>query len=495
MLGRRESLSLDKGECLALAELELDDDDDDDDGGGGESEEQEVWDIVGVDGGGGAMVGGGEVSRLEDGFIRGLLRTHNSSSEICRSVLNTGMFAFLCEEDIKEASLVCKLWFAEANSVNTMQQRYPIRLNRFSMDQRRWIWKCVLTGEDRYELHSEGREMIEDVRIRRVSRDLEVSFESQLGAMLNNHDEILRDISRTFPKLKEFQKHENQNKMLEILFKISFALPEVGYCQGMNYLVGIFLYALDFNVDQVFSSVMSILIKWDYQQIYNKELAKLREMCFVFNELIKEYLPEIHRNIFSRENEIEVTPELFAIQWFLTLFTYDIADTEYAANSLLILDNIVIHDPNKSLNTTVYKIALSLLCIIFKDTNLENFSLHNNVLEFVRSRSKEILMNINEIGTLLDMSRDLEVSEIILQKIYTRYKTMIELKQGDKKDNGEKKESYMGEVPRANRFRIADILRDPKPSESSSLLKRFILVNRYGDLDEYPSSFHPYFSI
>lgn len=400
-------------------------------------------------------------------------------------MLNTGLFAFLEEDDIKEASFVCKLWFAEANSIETLQERYPIKLNKFSTSKRMWIWKCVLVGEDKYELYGDDRRRLESFRIRRESRGLEVSFESRLDAMLSNHEEILRDISRTFPKLKEFQVYENQNKMVEVLFKISYALPDVGYCQGMNYLVGIFLYALDFNVDQVYSSVMSILINWDYQEIYNKELIKLREMCFVFNELIKEYLPEIYDKVFSKENEIEIRSELFAIQWFLTLFTYDIADTEYAANSILILDNIIIHDPNKSFNTTVYKIALSLLFTIFKDFNFEKLDFSHNVLEFVRLRSKEILMNINEIDTLLDLSRDLKVSEIMIQKIYTRYKQSVE----QSEDLGEEK------LNKAQKSSFASLFNNPKFSESSSLLKRFVVINRYEDLDEFSSSFHPYFNI
>ncbi|OII72217.1 uncharacterized protein cubi_01550 [Cryptosporidium ubiquitum] len=437
----------------------------------------------------------GGINQLEDGFIRKLLIKHNNS---CRSILNTGLFGFLKEEEIKEASLVCKLWFAEANSIKTLQERYPIQLNKFSKSQRKWIWKCILIGEDKYKLCIEDEKKIEEIRIKKKSKDIFISFESELDCILSNHDEILRDISRTFPKLKEFQIYENQNKMIEILFKISYALPNVGYCQGMNYLVGIFLYALDFNVDQVYSSVMSILINWEYQEIYNKGLIKLKEMCFVFNELIKEYLPEIYDNIFSKkENEIEITPEFFAIQWFLTLFTYDIADTEYAINSIFILDNIIIHDPSKNFNITVYKIALSLLCIIFKDYNFKKLDLNTHILEYVRIRSKEILMNINEIDTLLDMSRDLKVSEFIIQKIYIKYKKNTELNDNLNKIVGESGDDYNIEkkIIEGNQNDNSSISNYLKFSESSSLLKRYTVINRFEDLDEFPSSFHPYFNI
>ncbi|KAH8583283.1 TBC domain-containing [Cryptosporidium sp. chipmunk genotype I] len=435
-----------------------------------------------------------KTNQLRDGFIRNLLISHNN-----RSVLNTGLFVFLDEDDIKEASLVCKLWLAEANSIKTLQERYPIQLNRFSKNQRKWIWKCILIGEDKYQLCIEDEKKIEEIRLKKETKDeFGLSCESQLDTMLNYHDEILRDISRTFPKLKEFQIYENQNKMVEILFKISYALPNVGYCQGMNYLVGIFLYALDFNVEQVYSSVMSILINWEYQEIYNKGLIKLREMCFVFNELIKEYLPEIYNNIFNnKENEIEITPELFAIQWFLTLFTYDIADTEYAINSILILDNIIIHDPSRNFNITVYKIALSLLRIIFKDYKFEKFNLNTHILEFVRIRSKEILMNINEIDTLLNMSRDLKVPEFIIQKMYIKYKNLELNRDFNTINGGFEDRNEINIEKESQRSNIVNIFNHSKFKEfsSSSLLKRYTVISRFEDLDEFPSSFHPYFNI
>ncbi|KAF7458098.1 TBC domain-containing protein [Cryptosporidium felis] len=433
-------------------------------------------------------------SIVKKGFIRKLLIRHNNS-EKCVSVLNTGFFNFLDDKDLLEASLVCKLWFAEANSVGSLQERYPIRLNAFTRTKRKWIWRCILTGEDRYELETRDEQVHVDRILRLVREGESSSLHNELQlAMLSYHDEIYRDIKRTFPKLRQFQQSENQQKMLRVLLRISYSLPNVGYCQGMNYLVGIFLLALDFEEEDVYSSVMSVLVNWEYQEIYNKGLVKLREMCFVFNELIRECLPNIYERFFiKRENEVEITSELFAIQWFLTLFTYDIADTEHALNSMLILDNIVIHEPNDGFNLTVYKIALALFSAIFQDSNSEETDFSTSILEFIRIRSKEILTSTKNIGTLLDLSREFAISERTLQGIYLKYRSRGEL-QGDGTTEAGKASKEAGKPGGgAGKAGLGASLIDPK---------KLLLVQhdheaigaRLDEMDEF-SPFHPYFNI
>ncbi|KAH8738838.1 hypothetical protein FG386_002293 [Cryptosporidium ryanae] len=360
-------------------------------------------------------------------------------------------------------------------------------INYFHNKKRSWIWGCVLFGEDNYVMDPGEDEMFRYLRI----EDQLSSVYDKMG-ITEYYDEIMRDVSRTFPKLGDFQKKENQTKMLRILFKISYALPEVGYCQGMNYLVGILLYAFNFNVEQVYSSIMSILIKWEYKDIYNKELTKLREMCFVFNELIKEYLPHVYNQIFYNKYEVnaenKITSELFAIQWFLTLFIYDIADTDYAINSVYILDNIIIHNTNRNLNVNVYKIAISLLSKIFKDFDLGSDVEIIHILEFIRRRSKYILTTPLEIEKLLKESRDLLLSEALLQKIQIKYKRLnIDV---INEDNNHSTSVVNGENGKAKDM-VSKLLRKYKLFNQNNN-KNGIYIN---DNDGVPSPFHPYFSI
>ncbi|KAK6590040.1 hypothetical protein RS030_192891 [Cryptosporidium xiaoi] len=384
--------------------------------------------------------------------------------------------------------MVCKLWFAEANSVKSYQKRYPVGINYFNNKKRSWIWRCVLFGEDKYIMDPNEDEMFKYLKI-----EDELSSVYERMGITEYYDEIIRDVSRTFPKLRDFQKKENQTKMLRTLFKISYAFPEVGYCQGMNYLVGILLYAFDFNVEQVYSSIISILIKWEYEDIYNKDLTKLKEMCFIFNELIKEYLPELYNQVFYNKYEVnaenKITSELFAIQWFLTLFIYDIADTDYAINSVYILDNIIIHDTNCNFNINVYKIAISLLSRIFKDFKLGNDVEIIHILEFIRQRSKYILTTVSEIEELLNESKNLLLPETLLQKIYVKYKQMNITKENtDEKSLSDKKN-----VNGRTRETLSKLLRKYKLfSYNQNGNKNSIYVD---DDDSVPSPFHPYFSI
>ena len=50
--------------------------------------------------------------------------------------------------------------------------------------------------------------------------------------------EIQRDISRTFPYLDDFATDEQigRKSLYDVLHCVSVAYPEIGYCQGMNFL-------------------------------------------------------------------------------------------------------------------------------------------------------------------------------------------------------------------------------------------------------------------
>jgi len=49
---------------------------------------------------------------------------------------------------------------------------------------------------------------------------------------------IVRDLTRTFPKLEYFQKQENQQALYNVVKAYSLYDPEVGYCQGISFIVG-----------------------------------------------------------------------------------------------------------------------------------------------------------------------------------------------------------------------------------------------------------------
>jgi len=70
---------------------------------------------------------------------------------------------------------------------------------------------------------------------------------------------ISQDVIRTFPPLEYFKPgKESYNKMMRILKCISLKIPSVGYCQGMNFIVGLILLFLNDEI-VFFIQIINIL--------------------------------------------------------------------------------------------------------------------------------------------------------------------------------------------------------------------------------------------
>ena len=55
---------------------------------------------------------------------------------------------------------------------------------------------------------------------------------------------IVIDVPRTFPDIKSFDE-EQQQRLKRVLNAYAGSNPEIGYCQGMNYVAGLLLLVSD----------------------------------------------------------------------------------------------------------------------------------------------------------------------------------------------------------------------------------------------------------
>ncbi len=78
-------------------------------------------------------------------------------------------------------------------------------------------------------------------------------LESRWGAVCSEYNKLLKkyselelpisqDVIRTFPNLDDFKQGKlGYAQMLHVLKCVSLRYPHVGYCQGMNFLAGLFI--------------------------------------------------------------------------------------------------------------------------------------------------------------------------------------------------------------------------------------------------------------
>ena len=149
---------------------------------------------------------------------------------------------------------------------------------------------------------------------------------------------ILKDIERTF-FVKDMT--ENQKKLENILYSVVYYEKELGYFQGMNYIIGFLMHLLDFDEEETFYLYLSIIMNTDFKIIYKNNLELVNKYIYFLRKYIEMYTPKIAQ--YLDENIID--PSFFCQTWFFTLFTkynsyFDIKN--YPKSIVLILENFIL---------------------------------------------------------------------------------------------------------------------------------------------------------
>jgi hypothetical protein len=81
-------------------------------------------------------------------------------------------------------------------------------------------------------------------------------------------DEIGRDLDRTFYE-GIINSKEGQNKLNRVLTSLAYVRPEIGYCQGMNFIAGALIQFID-EEEIVFWIFLSFLDEKELNSLYFK---------------------------------------------------------------------------------------------------------------------------------------------------------------------------------------------------------------------------------
>ncbi|KJP89438.1 hypothetical protein AK88_00881 [Plasmodium fragile] len=126
---------------------------------------------------------------------------------------------------------------------------------------------------------------------------------------------IMIDISRTFPELLIFDKYA-QEQLFRILNAYSNVEPSVGYCQGMNFLVGLLLIVSNFNEIETFCVLVSLMNNYHLKEFYKEKFPLLNRYIYLFEKILQCEVPDLVDHF----NQEEVFPPVYLHQWLLTLF-------------------------------------------------------------------------------------------------------------------------------------------------------------------------------
>lgn len=142
------------------------------------------------------------------------------------------------------------------------------------------------------------------------------SDKDQAAALQKLEKAIRRDLgART-----SYSKYLASAGLQEGLFGIckAYALFDepVGYAQGMNFIA----MPLLFNMpeEEAFTLFVRLMSKYNLRSLFTAEMPGLHLRLYQFERLLEDYEPALYCHLHRRG----VSPNLYATQWFLTLFAY-----------------------------------------------------------------------------------------------------------------------------------------------------------------------------
>ncbi|KAF8332648.1 RabGAP/TBC [Cantharellus anzutake] len=148
--------------------------------------------------------------------------------------------------------------------------------------------------------------------------ELEQLYSTFLKESSPHEKAIMRDLGRTFPHHAFFMdgKGIGQENLFNVLKAYSLYDPEVGYCQGLAFIVAILL--LNMPDEEAFCVFVRLMQSYNLRSIYLPEMPGLQLRLYQFDRLVEELVPVLYVH-FLRQG---VKSSMYCSQWYLTMFSY-----------------------------------------------------------------------------------------------------------------------------------------------------------------------------
>ncbi|PGG96775.1 hypothetical protein AJ79_09458 [Helicocarpus griseus UAMH5409] len=127
---------------------------------------------------------------------------------------------------------------------------------------------------------------------------------------------IRRDLGSRTSYSKYFLSQRNQDGLFGLCKAYALYDEGVGYAQGMNFIVMPLLFNMDDG--EAFTLLVKLMNKYHLRDMFIQDMPGLHLRLYQFERLLEDLEPALACHLYRRG----VTPQLYATQWFLTLFAY-----------------------------------------------------------------------------------------------------------------------------------------------------------------------------
>ena len=164
------------------------------------------------------------------------------------------------------------------------------------------------------EFYNEMIKKVELIKQKDESIKKEYS-ESELKFVLNSLDYVQRDIDRTF-YLDYFVKGNGKKELKNVLETMSIIKENVGYCQGMNFIVGALIYLFQ-NEIKAFFAFNCLLNSYELKKLFSYNTPDYGIRVYQLNYYVKKYIPSVYYHF---KNE-DLSFDLLYSNWIMTIFS------------------------------------------------------------------------------------------------------------------------------------------------------------------------------
>ena len=209
-------------------------------------------------------------------------------------------------------------------------------------------------------------------------------------------DEIGRDMHRTF-NTEKFKKGNGKQMLENILISLGFVRPEIGYCQGMNFIAGALINLID-DEEKCFWIFLTFIDNIQLNLLYLKNMPDFLIRVYQLKNFIEFYFPKLYNHL--RRTQINI--DLFFSKWLLTIFSnYFPFDILYQVWDVFIIDKwkalfkfcmVIIF----FMKEDMMKMDLSQFCQYFRSNDLltslsfEQMMKHYNDYKITNKKLKEL---------------------------------------------------------------------------------------------------------
>uniref|UniRef100_A0A7S2RRT3 Rab-GAP TBC domain-containing protein n=1 Tax=Mucochytrium quahogii TaxID=96639 RepID=A0A7S2RRT3_9STRA len=214
--------------------------------------------------------------------------------------------------------------------------------------------------------------------------------------------EIDRDLPRTYPTLTYFQDFATRDSIRSVLTRCAKTYPEIGYVQGMNYIVAqLYLHSKQ-DMERTWQ-LLSNLIEhpgYNFYGVFSPGLPILQSCVSLLGDFLKTFKPVL----FAHLKNLGMEHMHFTYHWFVTLFAY----TMPFETLVQVWDNFF-----RTGWEAIFRISIVLICSLEEELLQSNFETAMQVLraapifppENLISESYKLKFSKRQLGAIIKAIR------------------------------------------------------------------------------------------